>query len=128
MFTKKYQSVRLSRDEVTPESVYLNRRQFMKGMAALGVGTLLAACSGSGGTPAATTSVDMNEENGLTDEFGDPDRTRMMRSRAITLLRVHASEAEVDPVSQGVQNLSLASRGVWTGQSSEDIYHRRAPE
>ena len=81
MFHKKYKSVPLSPSEVTPESVYLNRRQFMKGLAAFGVGALLAACGDVGEptppqepaqadpeTPAAVSA-------GLTDELGDPANT-----------------------------------------------------
>jgi len=39
----KAQPIRSS--EITPEWAYLNRRQFMKGAAAVGVGALLAACA-----------------------------------------------------------------------------------
>ena len=43
--------------EITPEGVYLNRRQFMKGAAALSAASLLAACGAPGGSaPAAETT------------------------------------------------------------------------
>ncbi len=55
--------------EITPESVYLNRRQFMKLSAAVGATTLLAAC----GVKPAPASIDAAQSaTGATDELGDP--------------------------------------------------------
>jgi methionine sulfoxide reductase catalytic subunit len=64
--------------EITPESVYLSRRDFLKAMGIVGAGAFLAACAPSvssqlktdtsGGTLAPT-------ESGLTDELGDPVNT-----------------------------------------------------
>jgi len=58
----------LKPSEITPEEVYLSRRQFLKGALALGAGSILAAaCSAAGidyelgGTP-----------DSRTDELGDP--------------------------------------------------------
>jgi sulfoxide reductase catalytic subunit YedY len=64
--------------EITPESVYLRRREFMKGVGALTLGTLaLAACSGK--VPASTLSdeqlIPPTEASGLTDELGNPVNT-----------------------------------------------------
>ena len=53
--------------EITPESVYLSRRSFMTGAAALSGAALLAACGGS--TPAAEPE---GLPQGLTDELGNP--------------------------------------------------------
>src|SRR5512145_3250751 len=41
----KWQSPRIRSSEITPEAVYLNRRQFMKGAAVATAGALLAACA-----------------------------------------------------------------------------------
>ena len=43
MFIKKRRSIDISSSEITPEAVYLNRRQFMRGAAALSTSVLLAA-------------------------------------------------------------------------------------
>ena len=62
----KSQPIRSS--EITPESVYLNRRQFMKGAAVFAVGTLLAACA-----PAAApepTPSGVSAYAGRKDELG----------------------------------------------------------
>ena len=79
----KWQPDSIPSSEITPEWVYLNRRQFMKGVAALAAGTLLAACApqsaGSQGTatdlptaPGATPvpTIDPNAYAGKTDELG----------------------------------------------------------
>jgi sulfoxide reductase catalytic subunit YedY len=67
--------VKIHPSEITPEHVYLRRREFMKGIGALSLGTLaLAACGGQ--TPTAVLSDDdlfpPPEANGRVDELGDP--------------------------------------------------------
>lgn len=64
--------IRIKPSEITPEHVYLNRRQFMKGVGAAAVGAALAACapgSSSGGGTAASTRVPT--AGAPTDELGD---------------------------------------------------------
>ena len=62
--------------EITPEHVYINRRQFMKLAALAGGAAVLAAC---GVKPAPDTasldSPDAPAAGGLTDELGDPANT-----------------------------------------------------
>ncbi|MBN1484873.1 MAG: protein-methionine-sulfoxide reductase catalytic subunit MsrP [Chloroflexia bacterium] len=43
--------------EITPEHIYLNRRQFMLGLGALTAGLALGACGGTTKTPAAATPL-----------------------------------------------------------------------
>jgi sulfoxide reductase catalytic subunit YedY len=73
----KYKSVPVKPSEITPEHVYLSRRQFIKSMGLVGASALLAACApqtptktadppAMGAVPAAT---------GLTDELGDKANT-----------------------------------------------------
>ncbi len=76
----KPQPIRSS--EITPEWLYLNRRQFMKGAAAVSVAAVLAACAPQSGpqsapqsganTPDATSvpTPDANAYAGKTDELG----------------------------------------------------------
>jgi sulfoxide reductase catalytic subunit YedY len=78
---KKFTSVPVRSSEITPEHIYLNRRQFMKLGAAAGMGAVLAACAPQGaaapaaapdqGTPAAGDSA----APGQKDERGDPANT-----------------------------------------------------
>ncbi|MER2599558.1 MAG: protein-methionine-sulfoxide reductase catalytic subunit MsrP [Caldilineales bacterium] len=60
--------------EITPESVYLNRRQFMKQMGVLAAGAVaLAACGAPAAAPTAQPTVsDDSTATGLQDELGDP--------------------------------------------------------
>lgn len=66
MRTKGYSIIPSS--EITPEAVYLNRRQFMKLSAAVGASTLLAAC----GVKPASNPNQQPSASALTDELGDP--------------------------------------------------------
>jgi sulfoxide reductase catalytic subunit YedY len=72
--------MKIPSSEITPEHVYLNRRQFMKGAGALTLGALaLAAC---GGKPPSSSNTQTPSGSGgkttqapggaLTDELGDP--------------------------------------------------------
>jgi methionine sulfoxide reductase catalytic subunit len=65
----KWQSPKIRSSEITPEAVYLNRRQFMKGAAVVAGGVLLAACA----PKAAPTSIPTEAAalKGQTDELGD---------------------------------------------------------
>jgi len=80
----KWHSPKIRSSEITPEAVYLNRRQFMTGAAAVAGGALLAACaprttsapaatSAATSAPAATaTSAIAGSAAGQQDELGDP--------------------------------------------------------
>jgi len=55
--------------EITPKSLYLNRRQFMKLAGSAGAAALLAAC---GVSPTEQPAVTESGVSGLKDELGDP--------------------------------------------------------
>jgi methionine sulfoxide reductase catalytic subunit len=63
----KLKHVSVPSSEITPESVYLSRRDFMRVAGISGLGALMAACAPklNAATPAVTTVP------GLTDELGD---------------------------------------------------------
>jgi sulfoxide reductase catalytic subunit YedY len=64
----KWQSPKIRSSEITPEAVYLNRRQFMKGAAVVTAGALLAACAPKADpTPIPTEAAALQ---GQTDELG----------------------------------------------------------
>jgi sulfoxide reductase catalytic subunit YedY len=61
--------------EITPESVYLNRREFLKSMGLItGTAALLAACRGDLPEPAAEPTADglVPAASATTDELNDP--------------------------------------------------------
>ena len=66
MYRLKPSDIRSS--EITPEEVYFNRRQFMKGAAIVGAGALLAACAPKA-TP-APEPASVASYTGKTDELG----------------------------------------------------------
>jgi sulfoxide reductase catalytic subunit YedY len=69
--------IKIHPSEITPESVYINRRQFMK-LGALAAGAIaLAACGGSAPTTEASTAESQDtgstaQPSDLKDELGDP--------------------------------------------------------
>lgn len=96
MLIKKPTGIEIPSSEITPKSVYMNRRLFMKGAAAAAAGSLLAACAPRASEPAPTStavpptsapqrtavtaSSDMPTATPLpprpeTDELGDPLNT-----------------------------------------------------
>jgi len=67
-------SVPVKSSEITPEHVYLNRRQFLKAMGIIGAGAFLASCAPSAQSPEPTASEDL-KASATTDELGDPLNT-----------------------------------------------------
>ncbi|MFQ5399486.1 MAG: protein-methionine-sulfoxide reductase catalytic subunit MsrP [Anaerolineae bacterium] len=82
MLIKKRPGIEIPSSEITPRHLYLSRRKFMQGTAALAGGTLLAACSSlAPEEPAAEapetassapTSAPTVSTGSGTDELGDP--------------------------------------------------------
>jgi sulfoxide reductase catalytic subunit YedY len=68
----KYQSVPVLPSEITPKSLYLSRRDFIKAAGIAASAAMLAACAPQ---VAATPSGLMPDANGMTDERGDPVNT-----------------------------------------------------
>jgi sulfoxide reductase catalytic subunit YedY len=83
---KRWESEPIRSSEITPEAVYLNRRQFMKNTALVAGGVLLAACAArTSSSPSATatsatadaaaataTPATAGSAVGQHDELGDP--------------------------------------------------------
>lgn len=57
--------------EITPESLYLSRRDWLKAVGLFGLGALLAACTPKG-LRGPATPLGGGNTSGLTDELGDP--------------------------------------------------------
>ena len=68
----KYKSVPVLPSEITPKSLYLSRRDFIKAAGLAAGSALLAACAPQ---VAATPSAPAPQANGQTDELGDPVNT-----------------------------------------------------
>lgn len=77
--------IKIHSSEITPEDVYRNRRQFMKGAGALALGAVALAACGPGQAPAAVPSAtpasasagssQLPVVTAMTDELGDPINT-----------------------------------------------------
>jgi sulfoxide reductase catalytic subunit YedY len=71
----KYKSVPVLSSEITPRSLYENRRDFLKAAGILTGSAFLAACTTTGsssGTPAASDPASVAAYAGKTDELGAP--------------------------------------------------------
>lgn len=68
----KYKSVPVLPSEITPKSLYLSRRDFIKAAGLAAGSALLAACAPQA---TATPSASAPQANGQTDELGDPVNT-----------------------------------------------------
>jgi len=70
MADKKYRSVPVQPDEVTPKHIYQSRRKFLKQMGIVGLSALLASCApDSFSDQPVPTGI---PTNGRTDDLGDP--------------------------------------------------------
>jgi|WetSurSiteA1Bulk_404760.scaffolds.fasta_scaffold06222_4 methionine sulfoxide reductase catalytic subunit len=71
----KLNPIKPASSEITPESIYFSRRDFLKAMGFVSAGALLAACGPRNSAPISTSSVEnesASTEVQLIDEFGDP--------------------------------------------------------
>ena len=68
MKNKKYHSIPLQPDEITPKHLYQSRRQFMRQIGVVGLSALLASCAP--GTSLETTPEDI-PTNGLTEDLAN---------------------------------------------------------
>ncbi|MBK7893891.1 MAG: protein-methionine-sulfoxide reductase catalytic subunit MsrP [Candidatus Promineifilaceae bacterium] len=92
MLIKKRTGIEIPSSEITPKSIYLSRRQFMRGAAAAAAGGVLVACGAPGAEPGAegetsTMATGSSAEEGFVqeampgpvssnfDELGDPLNT-----------------------------------------------------
>jgi sulfoxide reductase catalytic subunit YedY len=95
-----YKSVPLRPSEITPEHVYLNRRQFLKAMGLVGAGALLAACApGKAAAPAATPPPDLKTSK-TSDELGDPLNTYEEITNYNNYYEFTTDKSEVAPLSR----------------------------
>jgi methionine sulfoxide reductase catalytic subunit len=68
MRQKKYASVPISPEEVTPKHIYQTRRQFLKQMGVVGLGALLAGCTPGANNQAVPAGLPTNDR---IDDLGD---------------------------------------------------------
>ncbi|MFZ5880256.1 MAG: protein-methionine-sulfoxide reductase catalytic subunit MsrP [Chloroflexota bacterium] len=94
----KYKSVPVLPSEITPKSLYLSRRDFIKAAGIAASAAMLAACAPQ---VAVTPSGPMPEANGMTDELGDPLNTYEDITNYNNYYEFTTSKEGVAPMSQG---------------------------
>jgi sulfoxide reductase catalytic subunit YedY len=70
-----YKSVPVLPSEITPKSLYFNRRDFLKAAGLITGGAVLAACAPSGSSSASANPATVAAYAGKKDELGDPLNT-----------------------------------------------------
>jgi len=71
MSNKPYRSVPIQPEEITPKHIYKTRRQFLKQMGVVGLGTLLASCAPKlGSNPSIPSNIPTGDA--ITDDMGNP--------------------------------------------------------
>lgn len=66
-----FKSIPIKSSEITPESLYLSRRQFLKTMGIVGAGALLTACGAPSGIPVEELEALDLQVSADSDELGD---------------------------------------------------------
>jgi len=101
----KFKSVEVHPSEITPKTLYLSRRDFLKAMGMVTAGSLLAACAprlpavtASPEAPAAATEVPT--ASGQTDELGDPLNTYEQITNYNNYYEFSTSKEAVAPISK----------------------------
>lgn len=105
---KPIKSIPIRSSEITPEHVYLNRRNFMKAAGIAGVSALLAACSpretiNSQNTHTSTPSQEDAGEPAaeiLADELGDPANTYKQITNYNNFYEFTVDKEDVAPLSK----------------------------
>ena len=69
------QSELIESSDITPEHIYINRRQFLQAMGLVGAGTILAACAPVAPSPVSTSDGSPPQVSQTVDEMGDPVNT-----------------------------------------------------
>ena len=101
--SKLFRTVPVRPSEITPESVYLNRRQFLKAMGIVSAGALIAAaCSPNAAQPVtqATEPPDLHA-SATTDELGAPLNTYDEITNYNNFYEFTTDKAGVAELSQG---------------------------
>jgi methionine sulfoxide reductase catalytic subunit len=101
VLTSKFKPIPIPSSEITPEHVYINRRQFLKSLGIIGAGAFLAACTSQQSTPVPTESVESPKTGTTTDELGDPLNTYQEITNYNNYYEFSLDKQNVNPISEG---------------------------
>jgi sulfoxide reductase catalytic subunit YedY len=99
----RYRSVPVLPSEITPESLYRHRRDFLKAAGILGGSALLAACAPSAATPQPEPAT-LSSFDGKTDELGDPLNTYQDITNYNNYYEFSEGKEAVAPLSAGFKS------------------------
>lgn len=96
----KLKSVPVLSSEITPESAYLARRDFLRAAGIVAGGALLAACAPGAAAP-STQAADQPQASGQTDELGNPVNSYQDITNYNNYYEFTVNKEGVAPLSQG---------------------------
>ena len=122
----KWKPATIRSSDITPEAVYVNRRQFMQGAALVAGGALLAACAPkAASTPVPTVAATFT---GQQDELGN----ELTAYEAVTgynnYYEFTTDKEGVAPMAQGLQDAAVDDRSERAGEQAAHLRHRRINE
>ncbi len=118
--------------DITPEAVYLNRRQFMKGAALVAGGALLAACAPTSRSAdrrvRRPTALAQPVTAGQQDELGDPLTSYEAVTGYNNYYEFTTDKEGVAPMATGFQDAAVDGGSERTGEQAAHLRHRRIDE
>ena len=114
MNRRNYKSIPISSSEITPEDIFLSRRDFLKGLSVLSTGALLAACSPAYSTPTGTITPEADLPTGLLDELKDPANTYEQITNYNNYYEFTTDKSGVASLAKDYQPRSSETANDWT--------------
>src|SRR5687768_16416261 len=96
----KYKSVPVKSSEITPHSLYLSRRDFLKAAGIVTGSALLAACAPESGTADPEEGAPVISASGKADELGDPANSFQDITNYNNFYEFSTDKEAVNPLSQ----------------------------
>src|SRR5688500_14391247 len=96
----KYKSVPVKSSEITPHSLYLSRRDFLKAAGIVTGSALLAACTPESGTADPEEEAPVISASGKADELGDPANSFEDITNYNNFYEFSTDKESVNPLSQ----------------------------
>jgi sulfoxide reductase catalytic subunit YedY len=96
----KYKSVPVKSSEITPHSLYLSRRDFLKAAGIVTGSALLAACAPESGTADPEEEAPVISASGKADELGDPANSFEDITNYNNFYEFSTDKESVNPLSQ----------------------------
>ena len=127
----KLEHLSVPSSEITPKSLYLSRRDWLKTMGIVSATAFLAACKVPvGGAPSLVTAVpgEGGSGSGLTDELGAAANSFEEITNYNNYYEFTTDKQGVAPLSADFQDHALGGGSRWAGAQAKNLCHGRPAE